>query len=112
VGFAALACELMVTPEPLAFRLRDLRLIDSGTCDRYKAITAADAAKIAGCGEELARRTTEAGRPRPPGLLVRDTYAAYEAGAATLRPYANLLGAEVEQVQAALESGDGARVAS
>jgi Zn-dependent peptidase ImmA (M78 family)/transcriptional regulator with XRE-family HTH domain len=111
-GFAGLACELMVTPSALAFRLVHLRLIDSGTCERYKAITAADAAKIAGCGDELARRTTEAGRPRPPGLLVRDTYAAYEAGAATLRPYAKLLGAEVEQVRRALESGDGARVVS
>ena len=29
-GFAALACDLKVTPSALAFRLRDLRLIDSG----------------------------------------------------------------------------------
>ena len=36
-GFATLACDLKVTPSALAFRLRDLRLIDSGTCDRYKS---------------------------------------------------------------------------
>ena len=36
-GFAALACDLKVTPSALAFRLKDLRLIDSGTCDRYRS---------------------------------------------------------------------------
>lgn len=111
-SFAALACKLMVTPSALAFRLLHFRVIDSGTCERYKTMTAAEAARIAGHGEQLARQTTEAGRPRPPGLLVRDTYAAYESGAATLRPYANLLGADIDQVRRALESGDGVRDAS
>ena len=33
-GFAALACDLKVSPSALAIRLQQLRLIDSGTCDR------------------------------------------------------------------------------
>jgi Zn-dependent peptidase ImmA (M78 family)/transcriptional regulator with XRE-family HTH domain len=107
-GFAALACDLKVTPSALAFRLKDLRLIDSGTCDRYRSLSAAKAATIAGRGEELARRVAMASTPRLPGLLVRDAYAAYETGATTLRPYANLLGVDVDELRQALESQHGA----
>jgi Zn-dependent peptidase ImmA (M78 family)/transcriptional regulator with XRE-family HTH domain len=107
-GFAALACDLKVTPSALAFRLKELRLIDSGTCDRYKSLSAAKAATITGRGEELARRVALANTPRPPGLLVRDAYAAYETGATTLRPYANLLGVDVDELRRALESEHGA----
>lgn len=102
--FAALATDLMVTPMALAFRLRELRLVDAGTCDRFRVTSAAEGARLSGRGAEFARRVTESGRTRPPGLLVRDTYAAYESGAATLRPYANLIGVEVEALRAALES--------
>jgi len=105
--FAVLACDLVVTPSALAYRLLHLRLIDAGTCDRYKVLTGARAASTASRGEEFARLVTEAGIPRPPGLLVRDTYAAYESGAATLRPYANLLGADVDELRHALESEHG-----
>ena len=86
--FAALACDLQVTPSALAIRLQQLRLIDAGTCDRFRKITAAKAASAAGRGEEFAQRVADANTPRPPGLLVRDAYAAYETGATTLRPYA------------------------
>jgi Zn-dependent peptidase ImmA (M78 family) len=106
-AFATLACELKVSPSALAIRLSQLRLVDSGTCDRFKRITGAKAASIAGCSEEFAQWITEANRLRLPGLLVRDTYAAYESGAATLRPYANLLGADVDHLRRELESEDG-----
>jgi Zn-dependent peptidase ImmA (M78 family)/transcriptional regulator with XRE-family HTH domain len=106
--FARLACELKVTPSALAFRLKDLRLIDMGTCDRFRPLSAARAATIAQRGEELAQRVALASAPRLPGLLVRDTYAAYEAGATTLRPYANLLGADVDELKQALEFEQGA----
>lgn len=105
--FAALACDLMVSPSALAYRLLQLRLIDAGTCDRYKTISGTKAARMVGRGDEFARRIAAASTPRPPGLLVRDTYAAYEAGAATLRPYANLLGVDVDELRRALESEHG-----
>lgn len=105
--FAALACDLLVTPSALAYRLLRLRLIDAGTCDRYKALTGAKAASTAGRGKEFAHRVAQAGTPRPPGLLVRDTYAAYESGAATLRPYANLLGVDADDLKRTLESEHG-----
>ncbi len=110
--FAALSCELMVTPSALAYRLLQLRLIDAGSCDRYKAITAAKAAITIGLGEQFAQRVAEASTPRPPGLLVRDTFAAYESGTATLRPYANLLGTDVDDLRQALESEHGTHDAS
>jgi Zn-dependent peptidase ImmA (M78 family)/transcriptional regulator with XRE-family HTH domain len=103
-AFADLACDLMVTPSALAYRLLNLRLIDAGTCDRYKTLTAARAASMTGRSEEFARHVAEAKTPRPPGLLVRDTYAAYDSGSTTLRPYANLMGVDVETLRDALEA--------
>jgi Zn-dependent peptidase ImmA (M78 family) len=102
-GFAALACDLKVTPSALAIRLQQLRLIDAGTCDRFRKLTAAKAASVAGRVEEFARRVADANGARPPGLLVRDAYKAYEIGAITLRPYASLLGVDVEELRQALE---------
>jgi Zn-dependent peptidase ImmA (M78 family)/transcriptional regulator with XRE-family HTH domain len=104
-GFAELTCDLVVTPSALAYRLLHLRLIDAGTCERYKSLTGARAASLAGRGEEFARLVAVANAPRSPGLLVRDTYAAYESGAATLRGYANLIGADVDALREALEAG-------
>ena len=46
-------------------------------------------------------------RARPPGLLVRDSYMAYESGATTLRPYASLLGVDVDELRQALEAEEG-----
>lgn len=106
-AFAALACDLKVSPSALAIRLSQLRLIDAGTCDRYKQLTGAKAAGLTGRGDEFARWVAEANSLRPPGLLVRDSYAAYESGATTLRPYASLLGVDVDELRQALESEDG-----
>jgi Zn-dependent peptidase ImmA (M78 family)/transcriptional regulator with XRE-family HTH domain len=106
-GFATLACDLKVTPSALAFRLKDLRLIDSGMCDQFRSQSAAKAAAFAGRGDELAERVAMANTPRPPGLLLRDSYAAYEAGETTLRPYANLLDVDVNELRQALEMEQG-----
>lgn len=103
-AFAALSCERGVSPSALAYRLQSLRLIDAGTCGRFCALSGAKAARLAAEGEDFARRVVTAGTPRPPGLLVRDTYAAYDAGAATLRPYAALIHADVDTLRVALES--------
>lgn len=104
-SFAALACDLNVSPSALAYRLENVRLIDAGTRDRLRGVSGAHAAHLAGRGEDFARLITAASTPRPPGLLVRDTYAAYDSGGATLRPYANLIRADVDELRDALESG-------
>lgn len=102
--FAVLALDLGVSPSALAVRLKSLRLIDAGACDRWRVISAQRAAQLADRVDELARRTATASSPRLPALLVRDTYRAYESGDATLRPYAALIGADVDRLRAALES--------
>lgn len=102
--FAALACERGVSPSALAYRLQKFRLIDAGACDRFRVLSGARAAHLAREGEDFARRVATAGSARSPALLVRDTYAAYDSGAATLRPYAGLIGADVETLRVALES--------
>ncbi len=110
--FATLSCDLQVSPSALAIRLQQLRLIDAGTCDRLRKITAAKAAAIADRSEEFARRVADASTERLPGLLVRDSYMAYERGATTLRPYANLLGVDVNELRQALEPEEGVPGAS
>lgn len=106
LGFADLASDLAVSPSTLAFRLRDLRLIDGGTCERFRAITAQRAASLSGRTAEFAARVTAAGQVRPPGLLTRDAFAAYDSGLTTLRPYANLIGADVDELRRTLEATD------
>ncbi|MDQ2708432.1 MAG: ImmA/IrrE family metallo-endopeptidase [Actinomycetota bacterium] len=110
--FATLACDLVVTPSALAYRLKELRLIDAGACDRFRTLTGRMAASIAGRRAEFAQLVAEASRPRPPGLLAQDTYAAHDAGRATLRPYANLIGADVDSLRRSLERENGSYHAS
>lgn len=102
-SFAQLACRLRVSPSALAYRLKSMRLVDAGACDRFASLTAQSAAEIAGASAAFAADVAEASRSRPPGLLARDTYAAYIDGKATLRPYANLIGSDVDSLRVALE---------
>ncbi len=105
-GFAALATDLMVTPSALAYQLVRFRLIDAGTCEAFRKISGAQAASIADRNEEFAQRVARSSTKRPPGLLLRDTYAAYESGASTLRPYANLLGVDADELRGQLENDE------
>ncbi|MFP5346066.1 MAG: helix-turn-helix domain-containing protein [Actinomycetes bacterium] len=104
--FAALACELRVSPSALAFRLQNLRLVDAATGERFRAMTGARAAHLSERGEDFARLLTASRTPRLPQPPIRDTFAAYDQGAATLRPYANLIGADAERLAQALDCGD------
>lgn len=106
-GFAELACRLMVSPSTLAYRLLTLRLVDNGSADRFKSMTGATAASLSGRNDEWARLVARSSAPQPPGLLGRDAYAAYHSGVTTLRPYANLLGVDVDKLRVALEAESG-----
>jgi Zn-dependent peptidase ImmA (M78 family)/transcriptional regulator with XRE-family HTH domain len=103
-SFARLAWARGVSPAALSYRLLDLRLIDAGTCDRFRTLSGAKVARMAGKDDDFARSVATAGTVRAPGLLVRDTYAAYDSGLATLRPYANLIGTDVDALREALEA--------
>lgn len=104
-SFGALCCDFMVSPETLAYRLLKLRVIDAGACDYYKRMTVREAAAVAGRADELDRRVAVSEKKRLPGILARDTLAAFEAGKATLRPYASLLGVDVDELRDQLASG-------
>lgn len=106
-GFAALVCELRVSPSALAYRLLTFRLVDAMTGDRFKAMSAQEAAVLAGRTAQLAADLEVAHSNRIPGLLAADAYTAYTSGQATLRPYANLLGVDVDQLRLSLESEAG-----
>lgn len=105
-AFAALACDLQVSPSALAIRLERLRLIDAGRCSAFRKITAARAASLSGRNSEFAHSVATANAPRPPGLLVRDAYEAYQSGAITIRPYASLLEVDADELRQSLEADE------
>lgn len=104
--FARLACERAVSPSTLAWRLLNVRLIDTEARERLGAMTAAAAAGLAGRGPEFSRRAIASAEPRFPGLLTRDAYDAYSSGKTTLRPYAALIEADLERLRRGLEEND------
>ena len=103
-AFCRLASDLRVSPSALAWRLFNLGLIDENRRNAWHKLTAKAAAERAGQGPALALAVARASVPRPPSGLVRDTYAAYQQGDTTLRPYANLLGCDVVDLRADLEA--------
>ncbi len=106
-SFCLLVMRLRVSPAALAYRLDALGLIDGMASVRYRALSAKQAAALAGATGDLAKHAAEARTARPPGLLLRDAFSAYSAGATTLRPYAHLLGEpNVERLRAELEETD------
>lgn len=105
-SFAELACERAVSPVSLAWRLLNVGLVDDEARQRFGAMTAATAARLAGRGDEFSRRAIESGEPRLPGLLTRDAYDAYSTARTTLRPYAALIGADLDQLRRVLEEND------
>lgn len=105
-AFGALALELKVSPSALAIRLERLNFIDALASERWKTMSAAQAARASGDASVMARATAYATEPRRPGLLARDLFAAYVDGKTTLRPYASLLGVDSATLRADLERND------
>ncbi|MEP7161506.1 MAG: XRE family transcriptional regulator [Dermatophilaceae bacterium] len=107
-AFGALALELKVSPSALAIRLERLNFIDAMASERWKSMSAAQAARASGDATLMARATAYATERRHPGLLSRDLLAAYLDGKTTLRPYASLLGVDTATLRADLERSDDA----
>ena len=104
--FCRLATRLRVSPLALAVRLEGLRLIDRGTRDRWGKVSGSEAARLAGLQSLNAQLAAESLSTRPPGLLLRDAWAAYENGDATLRLFANLSGTTTDALRAELSSSE------
>ncbi|WP_246833283.1 ImmA/IrrE family metallo-endopeptidase [Williamsia sp. 1138] len=103
-SFADLSCSLSVSPSSLAYRMNNLSLIDEQACASFGRLTAPEAARIADRTAEFAEWLDASRRTRVPQTLVRDAFRAYTDGATTLRPYANLLGMNVDELQNDLDA--------
>lgn len=73
-------------------------------------MTEARAATLAEGRDAFTARLLASSQARPPGLLARDAFAAYSDGETTLRPYARLLGLDVEELRRQLETEEGGPV--
>lgn len=102
--FAALSCELFVTPTTLAWRLFNLKMIDEQKRRRLSQLTAMDAAVSAGQTAEFSSWIKNSLTPRLPRKLVEDAGRAYLDGRTTLRPFANLVGVDAKELRSALEA--------
>lgn len=104
--FCALATTLRVSPMALAIRLEGLRLIDAGGREQWARLSGSEAARAAGLQSLNGQLATESLSIRPPGLLLRDAWAAYENGDITLRLVAGLAGSTPDALRAGLESSE------
>lgn len=101
---AELALDLAVSPSALAARMESLDLIDGLTAGRFSDMTHKQAQQLTGRAGEWAVRTAASTTQRPPAGLAQALYAAYVDGRTTLRPYARLVGADVDDLRASLEA--------
>lgn len=106
-AFARLADRLSVSPETLAWRLFNLDLVSEDTRDSLRSMTALRAAQLAGAAGEFSQWLAAASRSRVPGYLARDSFQSYVDGQATLRPYAQLVGVDVDNLRASIEDAAG-----
>lgn len=101
---AELALDLAVSPSALAARMESLGLVDGMAAGRLSDMTHKQAQQLTGRSSEWVEHTAASTRPRPPADLANALYAAYVEGKTTLRPYARLVGADVEELRDSLET--------
>lgn len=70
VAFSQVAVDCIVSPAALAIRLGRLRLIDKLAVERFKRLTVAEAAKLAGRASELGELTKRSLTSRAPGIAL------------------------------------------
>jgi Zn-dependent peptidase ImmA (M78 family)/transcriptional regulator with XRE-family HTH domain len=105
-AFSRLVMEFAVSPSAMGYRLENLSLISRDERQRLMTLRGRDCASIANQAERMAEWIQVSQRFRPPMALVRDSLIAYFAGKTTLRPVANLLQWDVDQLQDAMDATD------
>lgn len=103
-AFARLSCDLFVTPSTLAWRLFNLKMIDSQTRQELGSMRTMDAAVLGGQTAQFSSWIEDSLAARIPQRLVEDAGRAYLDGKTTLRPFANLVGVDVAVLRDALEA--------
>lgn len=101
--FARLVGRLRVSPSALAWRMKNLSLIDETRRARFTGIGARASALLGGWSDEFRILEAERGATRPCMRMVRAALVAYESAAASVRPLAAILGRPPEEVLSALQ---------
>ncbi|WP_034593964.1 XRE family transcriptional regulator [Hamadaea tsunoensis] len=96
--FARLVVDFQVSPSAMAVRLFTLEIVGPVRFEQLRATTALACHQRAGSIEEYLDKVNAALAQRLPTRLVGDLFAAYQEGATTLRPLANLLGVDVDDL--------------
>lgn len=100
--FESLVVRLHVSPGALAYRLLGLQLFDEDQVASWTKVTYQDVLSRAGKAAEFALEQSTSSSKRLPAMLLGDTFTAYKQGLTTLRPYANLLQKDVNELRDAL----------
>jgi hypothetical protein len=104
IEFSAMVMELGVSPSALAWRLFNIRLIGEFRRTQLSRFTTARCAQLANGAARLAEWTEQSQQARVPAALAQDMVGAYLDGLSTLRPFANLLRADVAVLHDILEN--------
>jgi hypothetical protein len=95
---ARMVVHFKVSPSAMATRLDTLRLIDAKRLSDLRTMTSVECHKLAGSFESYVEQVEASSSPRLPVGIVKRLFEAYERGATTLRPLANVLGVPVDDL--------------
>ena len=101
VVFGRLVGRFGVSPSALAWRLKNLGLVDDERRAALGAMPMRKAAERGGWGPQLAEQALDQGRTRLPGRLATRTVTAFAEGAVSARLVATVLGTEPDAILAA-----------
>lgn len=102
----ALAMDLRVSPSALSYRLLGLGIVDERRQRQLVSIRSQEAAQRTGKTRQFREDMVSAHRLRPPTFLTANALQLFTQGEATIRPYAELIGADPHQLRAELEGND------
>lgn len=102
--FDSMVSRLHVSPAALAYRLSNLGLFDAEQATTWKETTYQEVLSRSGKAADFAREQAASTSKRLPAKLLEDTFTAYQRGLTTLRPYANLLQKDVNELRDVLAS--------
>jgi Zn-dependent peptidase ImmA (M78 family) len=97
-SFARLTVDFKVSPSAMAVRLRSLGLIGTPRFEQVRGMSSMACHQLAGTLDGYLAHVNEALAARLPSRLVAALFSAYQDGQTTLRPLANLLDVEVDEL--------------
>lgn len=102
--FDFMVSRLHVSPAAFAYRLSNLGLVNAEQAATWKKTTYQEVLSRSGKSADFASEQAASTIRRLPAKLLEDTFTAYQQGLTTLRPYANLLQKDVNELRDVLSS--------